>query len=225
MMMDEDDFYGDDSGHDDAFILNASAPYAMLEECHPINPLEFEQATIGNAERVDAKVLNPFTGVSLEVENIIYERLPDGSPPVRAYWVGRKLTDCIYGCVRVCTIIRFRNDLKVPWEITEERAVVKVLSWQMIQELRHAEDPIKEVAALQYMGRAGKHPNIMCALDVLQDDEYLLVFMPYCSSGSLYDFVSRAGVFPERVAIFWFRQILEVRVILWCEVLISISPF
>jgi len=51
----------------------------------------------------------------------------------------------------------------------------------------------------------------MSVKDVLQDDEYLLIFMPYYSSGSLYDFVSRAGFFPERVARYWFKQILEVR--------------
>jgi serine/threonine protein kinase len=52
----------------------------------------------------------------------------------------------------------------------------------------------------------------MGALDVLQDDEYLLLFMPFCSSGDLFGFVQQAGRFPESMARYWFKQILEVSV-------------
>ena len=48
----------------------------------------------------------------------------------------------------------------------------------------------------------GVHPHVMGTLDVLQDDEYLLMFMPLlCSSGGgLFMFVQQAGRFPEPVA-------------------------
>jgi serine/threonine protein kinase len=84
------------------------------------------------------------------------------------------------------------------------------MSWQKIRELRHIEDPQKEVAAMQFVSQDGTHPHVMGTLDVLQDEEYLLMFMPFCSSGDLFGFVQQAGRFPEPMARYWFKQILEV---------------
>lgn len=194
----------------EAFLRNASASYSMLELHPPSKPMEFDPACVGEAERVDARVLNPFTGETHEVSSIVYEKRHDGLPPKRAYGIGRKLMEAIYGCIRVCTIFEIRNDAQVPFAVTEMKAAVKVLSWEKIRSLNHAENPVNEIAAMQHV-RQYPHENVMCVLDVLQDEEYLLIFMPYYSSGSLFDFVSRAGHFPERVARYWFTQILEVR--------------
>lgn len=196
---------------DFAYIQNASATFDdLILNGEPCMPLPFERATTGRAERVDAPVFNPVTHDVLEVSNIIYERHPDGRPPDRAYWVGRKLKKCIFGVVKECTVLRFRNDANVPWEVTPAKAAVKIMSWQKIRELRHIEDPQKEVAAMQYVSRDGVHPHVMGVLDVLQDEEYLLMFMPFCSSGDLFSYVQQAGRFTEPMARYWFRQILEV---------------
>mmetsp|Transcript_15728 Transcript_15728/g.22797 ORF Transcript_15728/g.22797 Transcript_15728/m.22797 type:complete len:384 (-) Transcript_15728:354-1505(-) len=193
-----------------AFLENASAAFEdIAENGPPAAPLAFDQANVGVAERVDAAVYNPVTHDVLEVSNIIYERHPDGRPPDRAYWVGRKLKKCIFGVVKACTILKFRNVPEVPWEVTEHKAAVKIMSWQKIRELRHIEDPQKEVAAMQFVSRDGVHPHVMGTLDVLQDEEYLLMFMPFCSSGDLFGFVQQAGRFPEPMARYWFKQILD----------------
>lgn len=197
-----------------AFLENASASYDDISMSgHPSSPLQFDRPRLGRAERVDAPVLNPVTRDVLEVSNIIYERHPDGRPPDRAYWVGRRLKRCIFGVVKECTLLRFRNDVNVPWEVTPKKAAVKIMSWEKIRTLRHIEDPIQEVSAMQYLSRDGVHPHVMGVLDVLQDDEYLLLFMPFCSSGDLFSFVHQAGKFPEPMARYWFRQILEVRLL------------
>lgn len=194
----------------EAFLRNASASYSMLEMHPPSKPMQFNQAHVREAERVDAQVINPFTGETREVSNIVYEKRYDGLPPKRAYGVGRKLMEAIYGCIRICTIFEIRNDVQIPFAITETKAVVKVLSWDKIRSLNHAENPLNEIAAIEHVSQF-PHENVMSALDILQDEEYLLIFMPYYSSGSLYDFVARAGHFPERVARYWFTQIIEVR--------------
>jgi len=194
-----------------SFLENASASFTDLEAGGPpASPLPFEPARRGRAERVDAPVYNPVTHDTLEVSNIIYERHPNGRPPDRAYWVGRKLKKCIFGVVKECTVLMFRNDANVPWEVTAEKAAVKIMSWQKIRELRHIEDPQQEVAAMQYLSRDGVHPHVMGVYDVLEDEDYLLMFMPFCSSGDLFSFVQQAGRFPEPMARYWFRQILEV---------------
>ena len=196
-----------------AFLENASASYDDLAAAGPATaPLPFDRPRPGRAERVDAPVLNPVTQEVMEVSNIIYERHADGRPPERAYWVGRKVKKCIFGVVKECTLLRFRNNVNVPWEVTAEKAAVKIMSWQKIRELEHIEDPIMEVSAMQYVSASGKHPHVMCLLDVLQDEEYLLMFMPFCSSGDLFSFVQQAGRFPEPMARYWFRQILDVSV-------------
>jgi len=191
------------------FISNASATYEVIEQNGPPTmPLPFDKATVGRAVRVDAPVLNPITNEVLTVSNIIYEHHNDGRPPERAYWVGRKLKKCIFGVVKECTVLKFRNDFDTPWEVTEEKAAGKIMSWQKIRDLQHIEDPQKEVAAMQFVSREF-HPNVMGVLDVLQDEEYLLLFMPFCNSGDLFGFVQQAGRFPEPMARFWFKQILE----------------
>lgn len=73
-----------------AFLENASATFEdLVYNGPPSAPLSFDAARRGRAERVDAPVLNPRTGESREVSNIIYERFPDNRPPDRAYWVSR----------------------------------------------------------------------------------------------------------------------------------------
>jgi hypothetical protein len=104
--------------------------------------------------------------------------------------------------------------MNVPWEVTPSKAAVKIMSWQKINELKHIEDPQQEVAAMQFISKEVQHPHVMGVLDVLYDDEYLLMFMPFCSSGDLFGFVQQAGRFPEQMARYWFRQILEVSVLL-----------
>ena len=195
----------------DAANLNASASFSDLETGRsPSAPLEFDHPAIGVAERVYSYVLNPFNGERLEVADVIFENRPDGRPPERAYWVGRKLKKCIYGCVRFCTVLRFRDDRETPWEITTEKAAVKVLVLEKIRARRHTEDPLKEVAAMQFLSRDGQHPHVLGVLDVLQDDDYLLLFMPFCSSGDLLGLLKGAQRFPEDVARYWFLQILKV---------------
>jgi len=192
------------------FLENASASFIDIEQNGPsAMPLPFDQAQVGRAVRVDAPVFNPVTRDVLKVSNIIYEHHMDGRPPERAYWVGRKLKKCIFGVVKECTILKFRNDPETPWEVTEHKAAGKIMSWQKIRDLQHIEDPQKEVAAMQFVSRTGQHPHVMGVLDVLQDEEYLLMFMPFCSSGDLFGFVQQAGRFPEPMARYWFKQILE----------------
>ena len=196
----------------DGATLNASATFSDLEAGRsPSAPLEFDYPTIGVAERVYSHVLNPFSGERQEVADVIFENRPDGRPPERAYWVGRKLKKCIYGCVRVCTVLRFRNDRDTPWEITTESAAVKILVLEQIRARTHTEDPLKEVAAMQFLCRDGHHSHVVGLLDVLQDDEYLMLFMPFCDSGDLFGLLNRAQRFPEDVARHWFLQILKVR--------------
>lgn len=206
-----------------AQLTNASAPFEEISaNGPPAAPLSFPPPRVGRAARVTANVYNPATSEEASVPNVIYEVCEDGAPPQRAYWIGRKLKKAIYGCVRSCTVLKLRDPGRWTamdgdggsggsWEITSEMAAVKIMDWNAVRELRgrHMEDPVKEVAAMQFICLGGAHPNVLGSTDVLQDEQYLYSFMPFCSCGELFGYVERDGRFSEPVARFWFRQILN----------------
>ena len=77
---------------------------------------------------------------------------------VRAYWVQRTVREAIYGRVLFAVVLRRRtptlaaND-NAEWEVTNQHCAVKEMSWQHIRKERDrlAEDPIKEVSAMQFL--------------------------------------------------------------------------
>jgi len=78
----------------------------------------------------------------------------------RAYWVQRTIREAIYGKVMFAVILKRRKPTMAPndtadWEVTDRHCAVKEMSWQHIRRERSrlAEDPIKEVAAMQYLRR------------------------------------------------------------------------
>jgi serine/threonine protein kinase len=73
---------------------------------------------------------------------------------------------------------------------------------------RHLEDPIKEISAMQLVG--DYHPNVLGAMEVLQDDAYLYTVMPFCSGGDLFGRImtEENHVVDESKARVWFQQLL-----------------
>mmetsp|Transcript_7887 Transcript_7887/g.21916 ORF Transcript_7887/g.21916 Transcript_7887/m.21916 type:complete len:787 (+) Transcript_7887:415-2775(+) len=164
-------------------------------------------------------------------------------PPQRAYLLQRTLREAIYGRVRYGIVLKRRQlppdydnatngnggqqQPMAEWEVTEERCAVKEMSWQHIRKERNrlAEDPIKEVSAMQYLKRYLAHCNgsatsldssdamlsthLMLPLDLLSDDRYLYSVMPYCDGGELFDRLDQRQKFSEDEARYWMHQILE----------------
>lgn len=112
------------------------------------------------------------------------------------------------------------DDIVFQW--TERLVAVKVNYCQRMDELRnkHAEDPLKEIAAMQLIG--GNHPNVLGCQDVLFDGKNLNVVLNYCDSGDLFQLLqevqsSRSGEsleedppgLTEGEARYWFRQIVS----------------
>jgi Protein kinase domain len=163
----------------------------------------------------------------------------DGDARVtRAYWPVpfKKPIKTIMGHVEICLVLKrctkqqkvdsapFGDDSSsedddgdeddIIFELTEEMVAVKVNFSQRMEELRHrhAEDPLKEIAAMQIIG--DQHPNVMGCQDVLFDGTSLNVVMRYCGSGDLFQLLqnsvredSQPGM-PEPQARYWFRQVI-----------------
>mmetsp|Transcript_22798 Transcript_22798/g.35724 ORF Transcript_22798/g.35724 Transcript_22798/m.35724 type:complete len:560 (-) Transcript_22798:146-1825(-) len=184
------------------------------------------------------------------VDDVIVQQ---GRDVQKAYWLQSQISTAIHGQVRAGTMLRRLKEpieVKHPsspgngdedgswtlieWEATDEHVAVKQMDWDHIlnegQEL--AEDPIKEVACMEYMKKwmmatlspkttnsnldddkrtidASTWSHILVALDILSDDQYLYTITPYCEGGRLLDRIEDKNRFSEAEARFWFRQILE----------------
>ena len=68
---------------------------------------------------------------------------------------------------------------------------------------------------MRYCQQFRYHDNVVDVYDIIEAEEYLLVFMQLCSSGDLFGFVQQAGHFPEAMARYWFRQLLSVSIFLY----------
>jgi hypothetical protein len=169
--------------------------------------------------------------------------------PTRAYWLQRTIRDAIYGRVlfaivlEKCTDTTSNNNDGQPliagengnahppaadWQVTTQFVAVKEMSWHHIRHERDrlAEDPITEVAAMQFLqttllnGRGlldavdplstVLETNIMLPLDLLSDDRHLYSIMPYCNGGELFERLDSSEKFSEEEARYWMTQILNV---------------
>lgn len=154
----------------------------------------------------------------------------------RAYWIQRTLREAIYGRVLFATVLRRRytqqhypngNNISADWEVTSEFCAVKEMSRQLIRKERDrlAEDPIKEVSAMQYLKQwhecknhntpgpisskeAVMETHVMMPLDLLSDDRNLYSVMPYCDGGELFERLDLNERFSEDEARYWMHQVL-----------------
>ncbi|CAB9498137.1 activated protein kinase catalytic subunit alpha-1 [Seminavis robusta] len=159
----------------------------------------------------------------------------DETHEYRAYWIQRTLREAIYGRVLFATVLRRRsshhtNDNNADWEVTSEFCAIKEMSQQLIRKEkdRLAEDPIKEVSAMQYLKQwheshngnsttggmeASNHSvmdtHIMMPLDLLSDDINLYSIMPYCDGGELFERLDTNERFSEDEARYWMHQLLS----------------
>mmetsp|Transcript_8254 Transcript_8254/g.23750 ORF Transcript_8254/g.23750 Transcript_8254/m.23750 type:complete len:472 (-) Transcript_8254:121-1536(-) len=166
----------------------------------------------------------------------------DGAAPMEnAYWVQRTIREAIYGRVLFAVVLKKRPVTisavdGVEWEVTNDHCAVKEMSWQHIRKERDrlAEDPIKEVSAMQYLkkwfddSRLRRSPtrdaesngltesfqamqvtNIMMPLDLLSDERNLYSIMPYCDGGELFERLDMNERFSEGEARYWMDQVLN----------------
>lgn len=150
-----------------------------------------------------------------------------------AYWMQRTVREAIYGRVLYAIVLKRRPRTAEPmaeWELTRHKCAIKEMSWQHIRKERDrlAEDPIKEVSAMQYLQkffqeinnnttdnnedffRPIMETNIMMPLDLLSDDRHLYSIMPYCDGGELFDRLDLNERFSEEEARYWMHQVLNV---------------
>uniref|UniRef100_A0A7S2Y450 Protein kinase domain-containing protein n=1 Tax=Entomoneis paludosa TaxID=265537 RepID=A0A7S2Y450_9STRA len=206
----------------------------------PSNPIDFPQPRIHRGRRVEVVCYIPATGGHERLANVLLSDEPRkaGVRELAYYPIPhKKPIKTIMGHVEICVVLKrcqkdedtsleedddeevfvVEEDEDVVFELTEEYVAVKVNFDRKMQSLRnrHAEDPMKEIAAMQLIG--AKSPHVMGCRDVLYDagTQTLNVVLRYCPHGDLFqmlqDFQNNSGETPgltEPQARYWFKQIL-----------------
>jgi hypothetical protein len=148
----------------------------------------------------------------------------------RAYWMQRTIRDAIYGRVLYAVVLKKRRVREAEWVVTDEQCAIKEMSWQHIRKERNrlAEDPIKEVGAMQFLMRwhentnesaagdsfsAMSATNVMMPMDLLSDDQHIFSVMPFCDGGELFERLDMEEKFSEEEARYWMHQVLNVSVL------------
>jgi len=158
-----------------------------------------------------------------------------------AYWLQRTIREAIYGRVLFAVVLKRRPRAVAAadgaeWEVTSDHCAVKEMAWQHIRRERNrlAEDPIKEVSAMQHIKnwfeaskqksdilptsgdtsvaesfQSMRQSNIMMPLDLLTDERNLYSIMPYCDGGELFERLDLNERFSEEEARYWMDQLLN----------------
>mmetsp|Transcript_1709 Transcript_1709/g.3597 ORF Transcript_1709/g.3597 Transcript_1709/m.3597 type:complete len:458 (-) Transcript_1709:815-2188(-) len=143
----------------------------------------------------------------------------DQNEEYHAYLLGETISRAIYGRIQQATVLK-RRPSEVSWTTTEERAAIKIFSWDRVRTLRsrgnatrHAEDPIREVSAMQQISFGieyhGGGTHVLSLTDVYADDRNMYMILPYCAGGDFFNLVESSESFSEAEARYWFRQILD----------------
>ena len=219
--------------------LDPSTYADLLSRSPPTDPQQFTPPQYqSGVRRENVQIFNSGTGEIASFPNVLIRVPPQdqsgANQPQRAYYIYKKLKKAIYGKVTLAIVLEPYAGGNVPtpppatttaaqssqgdtmiWSFTPERVAIKQISWDRVSELRgrqHAEDPIKELAAMQYIGgssafsHAGDDYNITRCVETLSDPRYIYCVMPYYANGELFDHV-KLGKFTEERSRFWFKQV------------------
>ncbi|GMI05396.1 hypothetical protein TrRE_jg3162, partial [Triparma retinervis] len=128
-------------------------------------PVNFDAPIMEEGQRIRAQVYDSLSrgGTSLGLKDNVLIRTSPLMPPsythhsdgrtTRAYWIYKKVKKAIYGKVTVAYELEKLPGSPSSWRLTGRHVAVKMLLWEQIRRLsgRFEEDPIKEIAAMQYL--------------------------------------------------------------------------
>ncbi|CAM9235474.1 unnamed protein product, partial [Hapterophycus canaliculatus] len=135
-------------------------------------------------------------------------RIEDGSFTLASKNTGRRWR--AINSTRECQFGEVMRAMELTGETAAPPAyfAIKELSLDRLREMqgRTHEDPLREVAALQYL--AG-HQNVLTCTEALWDKDSIYIVTPFYSGGEVFDALADRGRFEESEARPLFRELLE----------------
>ena len=215
-------------------------PFDVARSAGPAqDPIAFPRPVIERGVRDSVLCYNPRTQRFIKAKDVLfrdYSRdLGDDSALQRvkqAYWPvpHKEKIRTIMGYVQIHVVLKRcpreqdedddssddETDEDIVFQVTKDYVAIKVNYCDRMERMRnkHAEDPVKEIAAMQLIGN--DHPNVMGCTEVLFDGNNLNIVMPYCGAGDLFSFLhdsqklpSSTPGLPEHEARILFRQMMS----------------
>lgn len=200
--------------------IHAELSYDEIAASGPAaRPLDFPAPTVFRCRTIDIHAQDHLSGTIHFLRNVIVRC----ENPQIAYFLKKKIGKSHYGSTRLYIVLRRRqrrrstaaadsllqeqrqdmpektkkdDGMDIEWESTDSQVVLKISDFSKIHSMRgrHLEDPIKEISAMQLLGNY--HPNVLGAVEVLQDDKYLYTVTRHLSGGELYERVVEC--FPQK---------------------------
>jgi hypothetical protein len=221
---------------------NSRRPFDDLVDAgSPADPIDFPEPRFERGRRHEVVCYIPASDTHQVLKNVLFrdftrEYPDDGDARLQqAYYPipHKHPIKTIMGHVEICMLLtrcqksdgdddddsesyEDDGDEDVVFELTTTCVAVKVNYCDRMERMRnqHAEDPLKEIAAMQLIGN--NHPNVLGCIEVLFDGQNLNIVLPYCDRGDLFQLLqeSQHTATPdcpgmsEGQARYWFRQVM-----------------
>ena len=170
-----------------------------------------EQQQLIEPDRLPPPVLNDCVKRTLEVVSQGRIHAVDCLISLRTnavYGLIRTLRPAIYGKVKLGMTLEARGADGSYHMVTDRPVAVKMIRKDKLGG-RSQEDPLKEIAVMQYLGEPG-HPNVMGLVEVMQDQECIYLVLPFCDGGEICQWFERSRyMLREDVARGFFHQVLS----------------
>ena len=207
-------------------------PFDLWKATGEADPVEFERPRFGRGCRVKVRCFIPETQKYEVLSNVLVDKCLSAE---YAYFPipFTKAKKTIMGYVKICAVLKLQGSTDISdspilpsmdsivegrvFELTDQKVAIKVNLVKKMEKLKdsHAEDPLKEIAAMQLMDGS---PHVLGCSAVLYDDsaEVLNVVMKYCPHGDLFQILEKVHLSsPDQVrglsepqARYWFKQVL-----------------
>ena len=173
----------------------------------PVNPLSFEDPIIGRGQMIGdlpVSMFDPERNMCRSLSNVLvsYGSSPQNylsCQPVQAYWFKNVIRQAIYGSVFRAELLRpCNNRSDCAWERSGEEFAIKAIEISKFDKvyssksMTNAEDPLKEIAAMQHIMSTNNCDNVLTMKEAIVDETHLHIVMPYCKGGELFDHASQA---------------------------------
>eukprot|EP00545_Synedropsis_sp_CCMP1620_P007099 CAMPEP_0119006938 /NCGR_PEP_ID=MMETSP1176-20130426/2645_1 /TAXON_ID=265551 /ORGANISM="Synedropsis recta cf, Strain CCMP1620" /LENGTH=430 /DNA_ID=CAMNT_0006958975 /DNA_START=96 /DNA_END=1388 /DNA_ORIENTATION=+ len=193
----------------------------------PRNPLDFGKPKVERGRRDTVLVWTKKE--HQQCHDVLFR---EGGSLNIAYWSipHKEPIKTIMGHVQICLVLKrcapdkdsdddeseneaSSDEEDIVFQFTNQYVAIKVNYCARMESLRnkHAEDPMKEIAAMQWIGN--DHRNVLGCREVLYDGRNINVVLPFCRDGDLFELLQESQKLPhpglpEERARFYFRQIM-----------------
>jgi len=170
----------------------------------PLPPVAFPEAEIRGA-RIEPRIIIDERGLDIERRDVLV--LSNGP----MYYLLRTLRKAIYGSVIYACKVDATDDPQRVMINRHVKVAIKMMSLQLIAELagRHAENPMSEVACMNFLRQQGGHRHVLTYTDLCQTDTHMFLVLPYCNGGELFGIIEEQGKLDAGAAQALFRQMVD----------------